>query len=377
MTSISRAPGLLVASVFAAFYVLAAAMMISEPGDHAIHLDFARRLAASYQPEVPHFLYHLLVATLAIATPLTYAGAALAVLGIAQAATAIIVYRYAAPILRFPWIAVAAALFAQPIVSPLGRARYTIGYLWSSVYHSPTYTLMQPFAILSFFLAWQFLVSSRSRKSIVALSAVAVVAGALAKPSFLICLLPAVLVLSGWKLLRHEEVDRRGLLFGILLPGILVLAAQFAMSFSGQFSGGYQSRILVAPLKVLHLYSGWLAVKLVLSVSFPLSVWIVYRKEAAGDTMLRLATLIFTFGAAYAYLLAESRNWQHGNLLWSSYIGLFTLYVASAFVFFRQVESRPKALRHLVPAFLLLLHVRSGFLMYLDTVLSAPPHWGP
>ena len=238
---------------------------------------------------------------------------------------------------------------------------------------------MKPLALLSALYAAAFLRARAGRGAsllAIAAAAVATVAGSLAKPSFVMCLVPAVMVVAGWRLIRKESFDRRAVIFGLLAPAIAVLGVQYLLSFSGVAGPvEYQDSIGFAPFKVMGYFADGLAWKLALTILFPLSVYILYWPRARRDTALNLAFLLFVFGAGYAYLLAETVHWSAGNLIWSGYITAFVLFVFSALFYVRQVLSTPLdkrvAIRHLVCLAFLILHVQSG----IRTEIGFLQHW--
>jgi len=201
----------------------------------------------------------------------------------------------------------------------------------------------------------------------IAAAALVTAAGTLAKPSFALCLIPAVLSLAGLRSLAGRPPPWRALLPGLILPACVVLAWQYLLSYSGTDSGvRYQSTILFAPLRVLRFHAVDLGSKLVLSILFPLAVCFLYWPRSIQDTGLALGFLLFLFGAGYGFLLSETTHPYHANLLWSGHISLFILFAFAVLFYVRQLRDGPfrgrAAIRHLLALAILLLHVRSGIL---------------
>jgi hypothetical protein len=70
--------------------------------------------------------------------------------------------------------------------------------------------------------------------------------------------------------------------------------------------------------------------KFLLSILFPLLVYIFYFKAAIKTLYLNLAWAVFTFGAAYMYLLAEGgERLAHATFTWSAICALFILFIVS------------------------------------------------
>ena len=168
----------------------------------------------------------------------------------------------------------------------------------------------------------------------------AVCGGALAKPSYLICLLPAVAILAAIRFLLGAPISPGAMLIGFGLPAVAVLAWQYLQVFAG--SRGvvqYGDTIMWAPLRFMHHWASGLVVKFLVSTAFPLTVLILYWRTALRDGMLQLAWSTFFFGAAYIYLLSEKIRWYHGNFGWSAYIALFLVFTASMVFWLRKISA--------------------------------------
>jgi hypothetical protein len=154
----------------------------------------------------------------------------------------------------------------------------------------------------------------------------------LIKPSYIICLLPAVGIISLIRLFSNKDTDLRFILFSVSLPAILVLFYEYLSTYGADDIG-----IIFSPLTVMRNSSGWLLAKFILSAWFPLLASAVYIKELRSSICMLLAWLTFIFGAGYTYLVAEG-GWRifHGNFTWSGEITLFVLFTATTFFFFKQ-----------------------------------------
>lgn len=244
-----------------------------------------------------------------------------------------------------------------------------MGYIGINTYHNPTIWLLKPFALGTVFLLLRIIREEQQPKvaEVVAL-AFLVVLSALAKPNFLIALLPAllILVLCDLKVLRHRAWV---VALAVFLPGFAVLGWQYMLTYSMEQVGFYSgnSGIIFAPLKVMEHYSKWLLPKALLSIVFPLAVVIGYGKKALSNRGIRLAWLIFIIGATYGYLLAESgpRIYQ-ANFFWSGQIGLFILFVNSLLFVLSQhnLPGEKYSRVQLVCLSVFALHLLNGIVFY-------------
>lgn len=338
--------------------------------DFQDHLHIAQHLFETGRPIVPHFLFHGVTAALhaLVGQRLLVAGALASVA--AYFLTGLVTYaiywnalrgsRLAAPGLIAIFTLV--TLVAQPITS---AQAYTLGYLWPEPYHSPTYTMLKPFALAGFAGTAWFLTRNQGRLDLAALLAVVTIASALSKPNFVICLLPAASLMLAYRVWRREPLSPRALIVGLYAPASAVLVWQFLVTFPGAGSASEMYRVSAAwaPLKFMHFWATDLAAKLLASVLFPVTVTAFYWPLARRDPLLQFAWLCFGFGALYSYGVVETTNWAAGNFVWSGYVTVLTLLVANTVFWLRQAasaEGRWQVRRAIVCGAVFALHILSG-----------------
>lgn len=351
--------------------------------DFPWHNEFVHAMRLSGRLTEAHFLYDVLV--LAIQMPLEkvrlvafadYRAANYVVAMASLVATALFTFAVLKRRLATAWSdwQIAGVSFLLLFVDPLwvlgpGDRQMYFGYIAPNSYHNPTTLLVKPLALLTFFYALRAFESASGWRTIVGAFMVTALS-AIAKPSHLIALLPAVGLLAVLRLLRRRFVDVRMIAFGVFAPAVLVLAAQFAFAY-----GSGETKIVFAPLLAMRLVSGQLLWKFALSIVFPAVVLGLYARTALRDLALQLAAVTFIVAAAYTYLLAESGREFHGNFGWSSQLALWLLFVAAALHCANHSGSRGRA-RIAWSAFA--LHAASGMLyvavmMYLKAAYPAVP----
>jgi hypothetical protein len=311
--------------------------------DFGAHLEFAASLLRTGSTSLPHFLFQFGVAFL-YSLGLSLTGSAILLSVIAMVVTALVLYLMMREVAE-PWVAASLSL-ALLVVGPLSlvtlpQSELYLGYITPGVFHSPTYVLLRPAAL------GLLIVGARAfdenvgapRWGLVATAAGLSVFSCLSKPSFQICFLPGLGLLTGLALLRKREVDLRLCVLGIALPSVLVLSWQFFVGFS---QGG-TSGIFFGPFQVIDFLADRVFLKFLLSIFFPVLVTAVCFRDARRDSRLVVAWSTALFGLFYAYFLAESgARFPHGNFLWSGYIAIFVLYVACVPVLIRQPKSAAK-----------------------------------
>ena len=261
------------------------------------------------------------------------------------------------------------------------------GYFPLDPYNVPTHTLLKLFAIPLFFLSASIFVPvSPTRISPVPLigcAAVLSVLAALAKPSFTLIIIPAVGLIVAYKLLKRQYINWPLLLFGILLPSVLVLGWQYSVTFASQWDELVRKKAMATRIGVMPLaqYVVWnvplylLLPKLVLSILFPIVVYITYWKRAIKDLHFNFAWLILLFGlfSTYSFVeikLVSDKVSPAGNFTWSGLIAVFVLFVVALWYLLRQTREgisveRKERLRLAACGATLVLHVVFGVLWYL------------
>lgn len=351
--------------------------------DYLVHAGLARTMLASGRPITPHFLLQLLTIGCRCLLPVSMETAQFLVVMAALTATAFLLFvrlrqtsgSSGTAALLTPVLLLAAPV---PLLALFDESLY-LGYIGINVYHNPTIVLLKPLALLSFGYAVAALdgTDNSGFRSLAAVT-LTTVAALVAKPSFTICLLPALVLV----ILSNRNVRQRAswsiLAGGFFTPAIVVLAAQFWMTYSDtQAPGVYagKSAVVFAPLAVMHSYSSWLFPKLILSLLFPLTLLICNARSVLRDTGLLLAWSSFLAGAAYTYLLAEAGpRMPQGNFTWSAQITLFLLFVCSATFLWRHAPTRPLRGRRICTV-LLVLHALSGVLFYVTECIQSQKFW--
>jgi hypothetical protein len=126
------------------------------------------------------------------------------------------------------------------------------------------------------------------------------------------------------------------LIFGIGIPAVALLGYQ-ALTFT---DGGLE----IAPFMTFDLWAyhynplanTLLPLKFLLSIAFPLAVYLAYFPRARRDTAFNLAWLCVAVGMAWTYLFADSGDRVAGNLVWNGQSAVLILYVATLLFWLRE-----------------------------------------
>lgn len=368
--------------------------------DYVVHTRFAERMAESRRIETSFFLYELLVIAAHLLKPINnYLLVGKLVALTFDLVTAVVAYAVVRKAVSeiFPgrkWllalISLAVAL-SVTMVAPVSvltwrNQNLLFGYIGINTTHNPTYLLLKPLALLLFLNSLEIFTYQPGSCSRIRffLTGLLTILASLAKPNYIICLLPALSLLAFYWLLKKRSLDWQKLILGIILPALIILGWQYLATYTNDRVLRAEGGIVFTPLAVYTRDSGMLLPKFFLSILFPLTVYTMYYRDASKDIGLNLAWFIFFFGAFYTYMLAETGlRFQDGNFKWSGQVTLFILFLMSIVFFLRQNSgwlsgeiSKKHGYAFSMSAIMFGLHLVSGVLFYfLQLTQPANPWW--
>ena len=262
-------------------------------------------------------------------------------------------------------LAVGLLLAAPIILATVAQKNLYRGYVALNVTHNPTIVTLKPLALLLFAFTVGVLDQSIAHsKRNIAIGVMLIALSLLALPNLILVLLPALLILIAYFYYRHDTADLRTLLIVLVIPMGLGLVIFYAIT---HFLIDPQGGVQIAPLLTLQNTDRsflTLAIKFLLSILFPLTVYVLYWREGRRAFALNLAWIMFLIGAAQMYFLAETgRQALEGNFWWSAQIGLFLLFVVSTLFWLIYFRHQPRWRGWLCLA-ILALHIISGVIVY-------------
>lgn len=347
--------GLLLLALLAVIAPLALsfAQVTHERLDHMMHQQFAEDWIATGNLRTAHFLYQAILIALYNLTGGHWPLATALAMTLPHLILALIAYALGRWLIGgqrwWDYGLCALGAFTLTIaVPPFGLGWlltgykpmwYLLGYVTPTVYHNPTHTLLRPLALLLFALSLKALaapehVSLKRALLFTGVLAILTLLNMLAKPSFVIVLLPALGLWTLWRLVRRQPVAWLPLIAGIGMPALIGLYWQYGFFYLEADSERGASGIMLAPLEAFRVVTGWDAptfgVYLLVSALVPAAIYLLGGRAARADLSFNLGWLLFIIGAAYMYLLAES-GWRFGalNFAWSGYSGALILHGAA------------------------------------------------
>jgi hypothetical protein len=319
--------------------------------DYPLHVKLAQESYETKTITTPHFLFALLTIAARLALPVRSFMAAGIVVGIIVAsATAVLIYlllaRSAPPANDREAVCLVLFSLSLTVVAPITLftvwdKNLYLGYVYpANVYHNPTILILKPLALLVFWLIVRlmdptWLPGERFRGRLFVLGMLVVLA-TLAKPHYTMCLIAALPLAIGSDSKLRRSQRAWGALLAVVPTGLLVLAWQFAFLYGRTREGG------IAFIPFVSVVDPWrLAVaKLMLSLAFPLAVYLLFYRTARTDFGFTLGWAAFiTACFLYFGFVEEGTRKMHGNLGWGCQITLFVVFVYAAAYLLRQLRA--------------------------------------
>lgn len=357
---------LLLAALLPLLLVLPISTGILDRFDYPAHRELAWSLSWP-----PHFLYHLMLTLFrAVFGDWMLAQRLLLLVNYAALGVASYIFLSAAKPARAGPLGLAALaaslvfVYSVPALQPVDGHFYK-GYAALNVYHNSTSLILKPVLVLHLLWLGIWLKEPAPRRShalFLTLGGALVMLSALAKPSYVVVLLPALFLL-----VMRDRSTWRSAMAAVFLPGVAILTWLFVRTFGG---GGLE----LAPLKVLtHFTAAWTILpKAVLSLLFPLSMLLLFRRQVVQDRLSLLCWLMVLFGFAYGVLLAErGERVFDGNWLWSGQLAAFALFATTLRLLLTMRVAAP-AWRVRVAWGLYLCHLSAGLVWYLVQFQNQP-----
>jgi hypothetical protein len=366
--------------------------------DFSVHLQYVQQWMDTGIIQVPHMLFHALV--LGSLTFFRTYGAGLDGYEVAFLVCLTATMFLGATVFQFfaeqfaketrisiviSLILMTALIIAGPITFfTMDVHNLYLGYIATNVFHNPTMYILKPLALFHFIVIIRTVIYPGWFRSVGWIVAVAILTtlSILAKPNYMLDLLPTFALCTLYSLVRRKKINWALVIFGVVVPAVMVLGWQEYYTYSlGLNQPTHEtSSIIFAPFLVLNIYSVNLFPKFLLSILFPVSIYVLYFEKARRDFMLNTAWLIFIFGAIQMYFFAESGpRLMDGNFWWSAEIGVFILFAVSiAFLIKRCNEpSQATGKTGLLKGLLYQIQTQQNFVFIsmnrILTILFSPP----
>ena len=268
------------------------------------------------------------------------------------------------------------ALFAVsmiiPTPDPRGEWYYGIGS--PNPFHSPTYTLARPFAIITFFTFFTIRDGIKEKRIDIkhlAIFSLSALLSCGAKPSFLLVFVPAAFVVC-----LADIFKSKFRLFGYylalaaaLIPSGVIMYLQNVALYNNASEEGSIVFTLGKLWRGTAPY-GSILLALLFGLAFPLYAALVKAYKGTIGDRFKTAILTAFFGIAENYFLMETgARTKDANYFWGYQFAMFFVFTVAAADLFSDEEISKKA--KTVGAVIFALHLVCGILYYGRMLLGA------
>lgn len=268
-------------------------------------------------------------------------------------------------------------LIVAPILIFTLKDRLTLGYICPNLVHNPTYILMRVFVVWIFFFILDHLHTRLTQREWWTLFIITVLA-TLAKPSYGLSLFPAFYL---YNLIISRDIKKWNwsLLSALTIPFLLVNLYQLLI-----VSGIDTVHFVIAPFQAALFYTNnffWFFFFLLLSILFPTVFIILNRKNLNSlKNEIVFSWINFAVGISVFIIFNESTYPSALDFIWTPMMASFLLFtthlMAMGGLDTENIGSvKPALTKKYIPLVIYCLHVISGIVYIIETVIHPGPVW--
>jgi hypothetical protein len=357
------------------FFVRLVNMQIISGPDYGTHLNIIDKYIQGHF-YIPHPGFHITIFCLSKITSISYASITPFFMALIIILTIFLTKKiliYLSPGISSPFIYLLFSIainFVIAIYIPSFNRKMYLGQWSPNIWHSPTMTLLKPFALLFFFWLIQFLKDHDNfKRGILFLTSVSLLLGTFIKPSFVICLIPAVTLYMLF--FRFKEFNLYLKIFWIFLPSLLFLSYQFIETYNLENTSSYfHDKIILTWFGVDKIYTKNILISSLLVLVFPLSILAFSFRRLKQNIPLLLSWILIVTSFFISNVFAESIKFRAGAFIFSYIICLFILFVFSLSEYLSWfVECKKNRLKISLAGIVFSFHLFSGILYSLKLFL--------
>lgn len=242
------------------------------------------------------------------------------------------------------WVSIAASLALNFVMGFYVRrfnVQHYIGYQNANMWHNSTYNVMRFVALWCLIIYLDIYEDIYKKKTysvrrLIYFSLVLALSVAV-KPSFLTVFAPVMAIELLYDWLIKKEKFKNVFCFGItVIPSLIIMLLQSIVLFGEDTGNGYA----ISPFTALSQRGDHPKVTLILSILFPLVVFITHIKAAIKDRIYAGSLLVWLFGFLEVFLFTETgARGGDGNFFWGYSIALFVVFAESLIIALKDLTS--------------------------------------
>lgn len=258
-------------------------------------------------------------------------------------------------------------IFVGPLFLESININYYLGQLLANVWHNPTIICVKPFMLLSLFLTLEILKDDIKidKKKFIKLSFFMCIS-CLFKPSFMQMYgLALVIFCIAHTIITKGKFFKTAVAFAIsCIPTALLMLIQYLIYYRGAFSSVSGSNgIGFSFLYVWGSLTDNVLGSLLLSIAFPLCVYIFVCKDTMVKPTIQLAVSILISGVGCFACLYNIQGTFQADFAWGAYLAIAAVFVIACIGL---EELKENKLKYRVGFTILLLHFICGFIYWIN-----------
>ena len=234
--------------------------------------------------------------------------------------------------------------FIGPLYVQGFSQRYYLGQWSFNVWHNPTNTAVEFAFIIGLFLfIYSFDMDPNKKINVFGLDlkqasfynyiiGLSTFISTLIKPSFFQVFAPTIVIAYLIDLIRTRKsiiyYIKKGIVF---LPSVAVILYQTFILFIGEDT--IRKGLTINFLDVWRYYSPNVLISILITITFPIFVIILYRKSIFKDFKFIIAIIFYIISALEGAFLEETSGTYSANLMWGMCLGIGAIFLYSVFKF--------------------------------------------
>lgn len=216
------------------------------------------------------------------------------------------------------------------------NVQHYIGYQNANMWHNSTYICMRLLAVLVLIKYLKIYSGSELKIKDWFIYALLLALSTGVKPSFLIVFAPVMALELIWDLKKGIKFGKVFYFACSVIPSLLVIVLQSLVLFGDDTGNGYA----LSPFTALAQRGDHPKITLILSILFPVIVFLIHIKDFYRDRLYTGSLLVWLFGFLEVFLFTETgTRGGDSNFMWGYSISLFILFLISIIKLYGDIKA--------------------------------------
>lgn len=265
-------------------------------------------------------------------------------------------------------------IFVGPLFLEVINKNYYLGQLPANIWHNPTIISVKPFMLFSLFLTIEILIDEEINKKNFIELAVCMLISCFFKPSFMQMYgLALVIFCIAYTIVSKGIFLKKAFAFAIAcIPSALAMIMQFLILYAGIFnkvannSNVSNNAIGISFLYVWGSLTNNVLGSLLLSIAFPMCIYIFLCRETLSKPLIQLGIAIFISGVGCFSFFYNVQTAFQADFAWGAYLAIAAVFVLACIGLERLQDQK---LKYRVGFIILCLHFLCGFIYWINVYI--------